>query len=198
MFGRKKSRSSSDTLVHDQPTKAQLKRATRTRKIYTLLTSLLLLISIVFLILVEIGNTRVNDIINDIYFIKLDLADVIPVSVPNSQLINSIAQTIGLHDYYTVGLWGWCMGNYGEGITFCSEPQTLYWFNPVEILQGQLLAGATSRFSATNTEERALCKGTQMLTIISQSPSPPKSTTSSASSASPQTGCSASSLVAPA
>lgn len=146
MFGRRKSRSSSQTLVHDQVTKQQIKRATRTRKIYTLLTSLLLLISIVFLILVEIGNTSVDKILNNIYFIKLDLSNIIPVSVPNATLINSIAQTIGLHDYYTVGLWGWCMGNYGEGITYCSPPKVLYWFNPIEIIQSQLLAGATSTF----------------------------------------------------
>lgn len=155
MFGRRKSRASSQTLVTDQTTsKAQLKRATRTRKIYGLITSFLLLVTVVFIILVEIGGTSVNPILNDIYFIRLDLADIIPVSVPHANLINSIAQTLGLHDYYTVALWGWCMGNIGEGITDCSDPQTLYWFNPVEILQNQLLAGATSTWAATAPRSR--------------------------------------------
>ena len=31
----------------------------------------------------------------------------------------------------------------GRGITFCSTPKTLYWFNPVEVLTNELLAGAT-------------------------------------------------------
>ena len=30
-----------------------------------------------------------------------------------------------------------------SGITYCSKPETLYWFNPVEILMNELLAGAT-------------------------------------------------------
>lgn len=73
-----------------------------------------------------------------------DISDIIPVSVPNAVLINSIAQSLGLHDFYTVGLWNYCEGYNGQGTTSCSDPQTLYWFNPVEIIQSQLLAGATS------------------------------------------------------
>jgi hypothetical protein len=145
MFGRKR-KSSDGTLVNDDfhPSKQQIKRATRTRLIWALITSLLLLISLVFIILVEIGDTDISPIRNKIHFISLDLSDIIPVSVPNSVLINSIARTLGLHDFYTVGLWGFCEGYNGEGVTNCSKPKTLYWFNPVEILQSELLAGATS------------------------------------------------------
>ena len=46
----------------------------------------------------------------DIYFFKLDLADIIPQSVPNLTLMNSIARTLGLHDFYQVGLWNFCEG----------------------------------------------------------------------------------------
>lgn len=48
--------------------------------------------------------------LRSLYFFKLDLADIIPTSVPNASLINSIAQTIGLHDFYQVGLWNFCEG----------------------------------------------------------------------------------------
>lgn len=139
-------RSSSDhTLTNDiQPSKAQIKRATRTRFCWALLTSLLLLISVVFIILVEVGDTSASSSIRTkIWFIKLDVSDIIPVQVPNAVLINSIAQSLGLHDFYTVGLWGFCEGYNGQGTTFCSKPETLYWFNPVEIIQSELLAGAT-------------------------------------------------------
>jgi len=159
MFGRK-SKSSDRTLTEDDndhdnsrsdhihstpyhPSKSEIKRATRVRLLWALFTSLLLLISLVFTILVELGNTKINPILNKIYFIRLDLSDIIPVRVPNSVLINSIARTLGLHDFYTVGLWGFCEGYNGEGVTNCSKPEMLYWFNPVEILQEQLLAGAT-------------------------------------------------------
>ncbi|KAF1921807.1 SUR7/PalI family-domain-containing protein [Ampelomyces quisqualis] len=123
--------------------KQQIKRATRTRKTWSLTTSFFLFVALVFLILVEIANIKNKSIINDWYFIKLDLSNVVPSSVPNFALINTIAQSLGLHDFYQVGLWGFCEGYRGEGVTFCSEPQTLYWFNPVEILRNELLAGAS-------------------------------------------------------
>jgi hypothetical protein len=33
------------------------------------------------------------------------------------------------------------------GITKCSEPESLYYFNPVHIILSELLAGATSTYS---------------------------------------------------
>lgn len=125
--------------------KSTLKRATRTRKTWSLLSAFFLFISLIFIILVEIGNTYVKPVLTNTYWLRLDLANVIPESVPNSALINTIAQTLGLHDYYQFGLWNFCQGYVDQGITECSDPQTLYWFNPVEIILNQLLAGATSK-----------------------------------------------------
>ncbi|OCK93943.1 uncharacterized protein K441DRAFT_677805 [Cenococcum geophilum 1.58] len=121
----------------------QIHRATHTRKTFAILTSLFLFISVIFLILVEIGGTYNKSVIRNFYFIKLDLSHIVPASVPNSILINSIAQTLGLHDFYQVGLWGFCEGYNGQGVTYCSKPHTLYWFNPVQILRNELLAGAS-------------------------------------------------------
>jgi hypothetical protein len=131
-------------LPKSELSKEQLKRATRTRKTWVLLTSFFLFVALIFLILVEISNIKNKSVINDWYFIRLDLSNVVPSSVPNFALINTIAQTLGLHDFYQVGLWGFCEGYKGEGVTSCSSPQTLYWFNPVEILRNELLAGASS------------------------------------------------------
>lgn len=180
MFGRKKHPSSSSSSSDDSPpvsttpdfhpSKTQIKRATRTRWIWALLTSLCLLITVVFLIVVELGNTQVGRL-NNVYFIHLDLANIIPVSAPNSNLINSIAQTLGLHDFYTVGLWNFCEGYNGQGTTDCSPTQTLYWFNPVEILQSELLAGATS----TSPQKKPIPINEKALRIdkTAKSPSPP-------------------------
>ncbi|KAI9711084.1 MAG: hypothetical protein M1812_007278 [Candelaria pacifica] len=129
--------------THIEHSKATLKRATRTRKIFSLLTSFFFLISVVFLVLVEIGNTHIRPVLRNTYFLKLDLSHIIPRSVPNSVLINSIARTLGLHDFYQVGLWNFCEGYTNSGVTSCGKPRTLYWFNPVEILLNELLAGAT-------------------------------------------------------
>lgn len=103
------------------------------------------MITVVFLILVEIGDIDASrGALTNIYFIKIDLSNIVPISVPNAVLINSIARSLGLHDFYTVGLWSFCEGYNGQGTTACSSPQALYWFNPVEIIQSELLAGATS------------------------------------------------------
>ncbi|KAF2431922.1 hypothetical protein EJ08DRAFT_687171 [Tothia fuscella] len=131
------------TPPHEQLSKSQIKRATRTRKTFALLTSFFLAISVVFLIVVEIGNTNGSKIRGSIYFLKLDLSNIVPATTPNSILINTIAQTLGLHDFYQIGLWNFCEGFKAEGITYCSKPETLYWFDPVETLQQELLAGAT-------------------------------------------------------
>jgi len=117
------------------------KKHSGTRKIsYTI--SLLLLVAVIFLILIEIGSTRMGNLSN-IYFVQIDLSHVIPSTISNARLLNTIAQSIGLHDHYQFGLWGYCEGNIGQGTTFCSKPQSLYWFNPVEIITSELLAGAT-------------------------------------------------------
>lgn len=131
---------------YDSLSKADIKRASRTRFITALFTSFCLLITVIFMIIVEVANTSTGKAITDIYFIRLNLSNVIPQSFGNAQLLNSIAQTLGLHDYYQVGLWNYCEGYLSSGTTSCSSPQTLYWFNPVAIISNQLIAGATSKF----------------------------------------------------
>ncbi|KAL7918814.1 SUR7/PalI family domain-containing protein [Trichoderma austrokoningii] len=99
-------------------------------------------ITIPFLILVLIGNTHINSVLDDIFFFKLDVSHIIPISVENSNLLNSVARSLGLHDFYQVGVWSYCEGYNDEGVTFCSPPKAFFWFNPVEVLVGELLAGA--------------------------------------------------------
>ena len=126
------------------PTSKFLKQATRTRRYFTYLSSFLFLLCLLFLILVEIGMVANRRVLTSVYFIKIDMRNIIPRTVPQSVLINSIAQTLGLHDFYQVGLWNFCEG-YGDRVTNCSDPELLYWFDPVEIILDQLLAGATRR-----------------------------------------------------
>jgi hypothetical protein len=123
--------------------KADIKRTTRTRRTSVYIASFLYLVSFVFLLLILIGNVHDRAVLRDVYFYKLDLSNIIPASVPNSQLINSVTQTLGLHDFYQVGLWNYCEGYNDQGITYCSKPKSLFWWNPVETITGELLAGAT-------------------------------------------------------
>ncbi|KAI3325991.1 SUR7/PalI family-domain-containing protein [Xylariaceae sp. AK1471] len=128
----------------DAESKARLKRATKTRRNAIVVSSFFYLVAVVFLILVEIGNTRGSKTLETIYFFKLNLANILAQSAPTSlTLQNSIARTLGLHDFYQVGLWNFCEGYQTGGITHCSKPNASFWFNPVEILLNELLAGAS-------------------------------------------------------
>ena len=184
-------------VTYHPPSKSTIKAATRARLTFSLFTSFLFLISLVFTILVEVGNVSADHrhITGSIYFIKLDLSNIIPQAVPQAQLINSIARTIGLHDFYQVGLWNFCEG-YTSDITGCSTPKTLYWFNPVEIILSELLAGATSTVPAPL--HPILPQSHLLISQPQQSPFPPTSSPLSNSSASPPTGCSPSFSSAPA
>ena len=99
------------------------------------------------LILIQIGNLSNMKVLKDLYFFKIDVANIVPSSVPNYKLANSLARSIGLHDFYQVGLWNFCEGYNNEGITECSKPVLMYWFNPVQILLDELLEGASSKLS---------------------------------------------------
>ena len=114
------------------------------------LRSLLYLVAWIFLLLVCIGNVSNQPVVRQTYFLKLNLSNIIPLSVPNAVLINSIARSIGLHDFYQVGLWNFCEGYDDTGITNCSKPKSLYSFNPVKILLNELLSGATSTYHLQN------------------------------------------------
>ncbi|KAJ9602362.1 hypothetical protein H2200_013217 [Cladophialophora chaetospira] len=137
--GKSDNSASKDSSEHDIPAGYTKPKPTLLRifaaSIYT--------IALVFLILVLIGNINDKPVIRSTYFLRIDLANIIPASFPNAIFINSIARSIGLHDFYQVGLWNFCEGYYGQGITRCSNTKTLYWFNPVEIILDELIAGAS-------------------------------------------------------
>lgn len=113
---------------------------------YRIIRSLIYLLAWIFLLLVMIGNISNKPVLRETYFLKLDTTNVVPQSIPNAVFINSIARSIGLHDFYQVGLWNYCEGYDDSGITSCSHPVALYWFDPVSIILNELLAGATSAF----------------------------------------------------
>ncbi|KAL4809711.1 SUR7/PalI family-domain-containing protein [Aspergillus unguis] len=139
----------------ERPVYGRSRRKTVTHR---LIRSFIHLIAFIFLLLVVIGDVSNKPVLRDTWFLKLDLTDIIPLSVPNAVFINSIARSIGLHDFYTVGLWNFCEGYNSEGVTHCSKPQTLYWFNPVEIILSELLSGASIALPSDITDALDLAR----------------------------------------
>jgi hypothetical protein len=82
------------------------------RRKATIAAAVLYGIAIIFLLLIIIGNVHggSSSVLASIYFFKLDLSNIIPTSVSNAVLLNSVARSMGLHDFYQVGLWNFCEG----------------------------------------------------------------------------------------
>ncbi|KAK6604666.1 integral membrane protein [Botrytis cinerea] len=129
--GRTTDKSSDRTLTpgdnshHVSTAGVDIKRATKARKRAIYVTSFLYFVAIIFLILTIIGNINNRAVIRDTWFFRLDLTNIIPESVGGGiTLQNSLARSLGLHDFYQVGLWNFCEGYNDEGITACSTPET--------------------------------------------------------------------------
>lgn len=86
-------------------------------------TCLAYFITVPFLVFVLIGNIRINSVLNEFYFFKLDVSHIIPISVTNANLLNSVARSLGLHDFYSVGLWNFCEG-YNDECVPCPSIHT--------------------------------------------------------------------------
>ncbi|KAJ6150889.1 hypothetical protein N7470_007483 [Penicillium chermesinum] len=141
-----------------RPDRPMACRSRSTVHSHRIVRSLFYLIAFIFCLLVVIGNVSNKPVLRDTYFLYLDLSNIIPLSVPNAQFINSIAQSIGLHDFYQVGLWNFCEGYNGQGITHCSPPKDLYHFDPVKIILSELLSGASIALPAEITSPLHLAK----------------------------------------
>ena len=123
-------------------TKADLRAGTKHRKRFAIATSVFFFIALVMLILVQIGNLSNNHVLGDLYFFKIDTTNIILADPgTNSKLQDTIAESSGLHDFYQVGMWNFCEGYNDVGITACSKPALMYWFNPVQIILDELLNG---------------------------------------------------------
>ncbi|MCJ1379063.1 hypothetical protein MMC17_002163 [Xylographa soralifera] len=123
-------------------TKADLRAGTKHRKRFAIVTSVFFFIALVMLILVQIGNLSNNHVLGDLFFFKIDTTNIILADPgTNSKLQQSIAESSGLHDFYQVGMWNFCEGYNDVGITACSRPALMYWFNPVQIILDELLNG---------------------------------------------------------
>jgi hypothetical protein len=84
-----------------------------------------------------------------------DILDLSPEEL--SKMLNTAAHELGLHDFYTAHVTTWCdgtlMSNDGntttnssdatEQVTYCTDPTFPFWFDPVKILEDELLQGLT-------------------------------------------------------
>jgi hypothetical protein len=113
------------------------------RKWLTILACVLLFLAFIFLMLVGAhlatkertqltaspqvltAQTSVKPVLMSTWFIKINLSNILVRSTtPGSEfpLLNSIARSLGLHDFYLVGLWNFCEG-YTDECVLPTQPK---------------------------------------------------------------------------
>lgn len=115
------------------------------RTVFVGLPMLCALIATIFGILTLIGGMDKPGL-RDVYFVRINTTDFYPESAsPFATLINSVADSLGLQNYYQSSLWNYCSGSLVNGSTtqfaspsFCSDTSADYWFDPVTIIQSDL------------------------------------------------------------
>ena len=109
--------------------------------------------SVVLTLLVILGSTRNINVLNDLYFFKLDLSSVTTKTISgldqtgiSSTLIDEAVRAalseLGIADFYTAGLWGYCEGSIDSSnatnVTACSTPEAMWWMDVQKILDDSI------------------------------------------------------------
>ncbi|OZJ04877.1 hypothetical protein BZG36_02526 [Bifiguratus adelaidae] len=71
-----------------------------------------------------VGDLANRPFIDGIYYVKLDITGNVP------SFIGVLENDVGIPDFVTFGLFGFCQGYYSSGIYYCSPPQLGYKFQP--------------------------------------------------------------------
>jgi hypothetical protein len=88
------------------------------------------------------GNKAV---LEDLWFVQVNTSQVTVPNLPSevSSLATSITKDLGVSEFYTSSLYQFCQGNYNSdgslNFTNCSTPSLSYYFNPVTILEDDIL-----------------------------------------------------------
>lgn len=99
--------------------------------------------SLICIILVGLGCTNKGSTLDSLYFAKLDLKDLSTDSLnivhdlyPLTKGLQQADAAGNIHDFYIIGLWNYCYGDYVNGdykVTTCTPRKAKFWFNPVEV-----------------------------------------------------------------
>lgn len=110
--------------------------------------------SLICLIIVGLGGTnKSNSSFNNLYFFRANTSEInidtseidLPSNPVTDKIINDATDVaksaVGVKDFYHIGLWNYCSGDFGKNstggatdhVTYCSPRQNQFWFNPVDV-----------------------------------------------------------------
>ncbi|CAK7267481.1 hypothetical protein SEPCBS119000_002571 [Sporothrix epigloea] len=134
-----------DELEAVTPPQGEIWLATRFRRYLIVICCALYLVATILLIVAQTGSTSKSRPSTDIFLYRFNLSVLFDNSygsaanVSDSALSSAKTESLGLHNYYQVGLWGYCVGDSASAFSSCSRPQAFYWFDPVAILLSEML-----------------------------------------------------------
>ncbi|CAK7567979.1 MAG: hypothetical protein SEPTF4163_005957 [Sporothrix epigloea] len=138
--------SHADEVEAIRPSREEMWLATRFRRyLIGICCALYLVATLLLIVKAQTGSTSKSRPSTDIFLFRFNLSVLFDSSydsglnVSDLALSNAKTESLGLHNYYQVGLWGYCVGETASAFSSCSRPQAFYWFNPVAILLGEML-----------------------------------------------------------
>ncbi|CAK7201176.1 hypothetical protein SEUCBS139899_003879 [Sporothrix eucalyptigena] len=141
---------SADEVEATNPSPQQIWIETRARRYLIAVCCVLYLVSTILLIVAQTGSTNNSRSSTSIFLFRFNLSVLFDSSSSGTDfnatdlaLADAISESLGLYNYYQVGLWGYCEGDSVNDFTSCSRPQAFYWFNPVAILLSEMLNTST-------------------------------------------------------
>ncbi|MCJ1355367.1 MAG: hypothetical protein MMC33_005358 [Icmadophila ericetorum] len=140
--------SPTSTLYSEQKVTTVQEGPSGARRFFAFFTAFLFFAATAMLILIQIGSLSNKHVLTEIYFFKMDLSHIVASDSQKHIHSRDVATSAGLHDFYQVGMWNFCTGNYPKGITECSKPKLMFWFNPVQTIISELKKGASVEFAS--------------------------------------------------
>lgn len=139
--------------------------------LFPLLGAIFSFATTVLIVFTLIGSIKPVAVLEDIYFLKLDSANISTDIVPSLKEMSSDDDNkLHKYDSYTIGLWGYCYSSSNETVG-CTDPSTSYHFALVDIIYDTLgyfvTVKSPGNLDDTNTKIQTMSKSLVAIYIVS-------------------------------
>lgn len=132
-------------------------KSIRRRKQMTVAAEFCSIVALGSLVMVLLGSTHVNNVLDDIWFMRVKSNSPFPKHNPlyKDVFLDGIGNinAAQMPHFYQVGLWNYCEGFDGIGITYCSTPTPAHYFNPVESMFKKAVPAKYGKFLTSQARE---------------------------------------------
>jgi hypothetical protein len=135
-------------------------KSIRRRKQMTVAAEFCSIVALGSLVMVLLGSTHVNNVLDDIWFMRVKSNSPFPKHNPlyKDVFLDGIGNinAAQMPHFYQVGLWNYCEGFDEIGITYCSTPTPAHYFNPVESMLKKAVPAKYGKFLTSQAREEVV------------------------------------------